>query len=110
MNAQKVMHSINTAAANEKTGEKTARDHKTKEKVHFTWQKRVENGFIYKKIDFKTATQHHTFEERVRAFTLADLTRLAENAGLQHLNTFGNYNLAPYDAEHSDRMIVVFQK
>jgi SAM-dependent methyltransferase len=102
MNAEKVIRTLVP------TGEKTGRDAETKEKVHFTWQKRVENGFIYKKIDFKTATQQFSFEERVRAFTLTDLQILAEKAGFKILNVFGNYELAAYDAHDSDRMIVVF--
>ena len=102
MNAEKVVRTLVP------TGEKTGRDEKTKEKVHFQWQKRVENGFIYKKIDFKTATQQYSFEERVRAFTLADLQILAEKAGFKILNVFGDYELAAYDAENSDRMVVVF--
>jgi SAM-dependent methyltransferase len=104
MNAERV---IRTLVPN---GEKTGRNAQTKEKVHFTWQKRVENGFIYKKIDFKTATQHHSFEERVRAFTLAEMESLAANAGLKLEYTFGNYELEPYNVQDSDRMICVFRK
>jgi SAM-dependent methyltransferase len=104
MNAQKVIRTLLP------TGEKTAHDFKTKQNVHFTWEKRVENGFIYKKIHFKTATQHHEFEERVRAFSLDDITRLAANANLKLLQVFGNYQLDLYDTTDSDRMICVFCK
>ena len=83
---------------------------KTTENVYFSWQKRVENGFIYKKIKFTTGGQTYAFEERVRAFNQTDLETLLQGAGMSALTIFGDYQLAPFDVVNSDRLIIIAQK
>ncbi|MEY4926226.1 MAG: hypothetical protein RI894_662 [Bacteroidota bacterium] len=84
---------------------------KTADNVHFQWHKRVENGFIYKKIEFTDAHQkEYSYEERVRAFHKEDINQLLQLAGMKPIAIFGNYELAPFDEINSDRLIIVAQK
>ncbi len=84
---------------------------KTTDNVHFKWNKRVENGFIYKKIEFTAADQQsYSYEERVRAFRQEDILQLLALAGMQATAIFGNYELAPFDEIQSDRMIIIAKK
>lgn len=98
MNAAKVIQNL------QPFGEKIT------ENVHFSWQKRVENGFIYKKINFTICGQTHEFEERVRAFNQTDLENLLHGAGMTTRALFGDYQLAPFDVVNSDRLIIIAQK
>ena len=83
---------------------------KTADGVHFTWRKKIENGFICKKIEFAIGNNTYEFEERVRAFSLSDLELLLRKSGLNVVRTFGNYQLDAYSETYSDRMIIVARK
>lgn len=50
------------------------------------------------------------YGERVAAFTLGDFKRIFEKANLQLVDTFGNYQLGKYDADNSERLIMIFKK
>jgi SAM-dependent methyltransferase len=77
----------------------------------FTIRKRVdEQGYIVKTIAFEAKGQPLEFAERVRAFTLADFETFFRQSGLQTVQTFGDYNLGPFDPDTSDRLIMVAQK
>ena len=122
MNAQKVVRTM------QPHGEKTVDD------VHFSWKKRYENGFIFKKITFidnqetqRNEAQHdeaqhdeaQQYEERVRAFSLADIEALLAETGMQRIAVFGDYALGSFEVlwigqavgddsrfERDDRLIV----
>jgi SAM-dependent methyltransferase len=51
-----------------------------------------------------------TFGEKIAKFSLSDLTGLLAAQGLQTKETFGDYSLAPYDPDHSPRMVLVARK
>lgn len=73
--------------------------------------KKLERNHIIKDIHFTDANnkpRHYT--ERVAAFTLADFIRMFTIAGLSLVNTFGDYQLSPYDPATSPRMIMIFKK
>ena len=78
--------------------------------IDFKLQRRFEDGFIVKEIAFQDDNQDYRFEEKVKAFTLADFERMFLATGLQILHTFGGYSLSPFSVETSDRLIVVAQK
>lgn len=77
----------------------------------FTIQKRLdEAGYIIKTISFEAEGRTMTFSERVRAFTLEDFERLFDQTALHLEAVFGDYQLGPFDREHSDRLILVARK
>lgn len=50
------------------------------------------------------------FKEEVDALTLEDFEKYFDIAGLEMRAVFGSYDLGPFDAKHSDRLILVAQK
>jgi SAM-dependent methyltransferase len=80
---------------------------KTLHGIEFHLHRLVRNGYICKHIQFWDEGQFYEYEERVRAFTLADFERLLEQSGWILEDCFGNYALAPYEAEQADRCIVL---
>ena len=67
------------------------------------------SGYINKNIRFTPPGEQKELEftERVRAYRKADFEVLFGKAGLQIEQIFGNYQLAPYQVETSDRMILI---
>jgi SAM-dependent methyltransferase len=68
-----------------------------------------EKGFIVKDICFEDGGTHYAFQERVKAITYQNFLQYFKMAGLELVQTFGNYALEPYVEELSDRMIFVLQ-
>ena len=79
--------------------------------ISFDIQKDYDGTHIIKHIRFTDpqGTAHH-YTERVSAFDLNQFVQLFGAAGLRLEDTFGNYELDPFDAEHSSRLIMVFRK
>jgi SAM-dependent methyltransferase len=50
------------------------------------------------------------FKEKIAAFSLADFTALFSRNGLIIENTFGNYQLEPFDVEKSPRLLLIARK
>lgn len=82
-------------------------EEKTVGDVAFVLDRRVENGYIVKDIRFTDQGQAYFFQERVRAFELADFKRLLKQADLQLVESFGSYDLQPYDPTHSKRLVLI---
>lgn len=78
--------------------------------IVFHLQRRVENGYIIKDIRFEDEGKNYHFQERVRAFTLADFERLLSKANLRMVETFGNYSLSPHDTNNSPRLIILAER
>jgi ubiquinone/menaquinone biosynthesis C-methylase UbiE len=74
------------------------------------WQ---DDLFLFKEIRVVDAVSSEVlgvFEERVRKYSLNDFTLFMQNAGLEIVETFGNYQLQAYQYEMSDRLIMVAKK
>lgn len=82
-------------------------EEKTVGDIPFVLDRRVENGYIVKDIRFSDQGQAYAFQERVRAFVLEDFERLLAEADLRIANAFGSYDLQPYDAATSKRLILI---
>ena len=82
-------------------------EEKTLSGITFQLNRRVENGYILKDIRFEDKGQQFTFQESVRAFNLNDFKQLLEKAGLELIETFGDYNLSAYDKINSNRLILI---
>jgi SAM-dependent methyltransferase len=84
---------------------------------YFMMRRRVENGYIIKDIGVYAAqpmserpqTSQH-FQERVRAFGLADFERMATAVGLRLTAVFGDYQLGEFSKKDSPRLIMIFEK
>ena len=78
--------------------------------IRFKISRKVENGFICKNINFSDKNKDYNFNEKVKAITLADFTKLLNFAGMRVINQFGNYNLDLYNPQQSDRLIIIAKK
>jgi SAM-dependent methyltransferase len=80
------------------------------EGIEFHITKHLSNdNYIVKDIRFEDKDQHWHFQERVKAIRRTQFLEYFQTAGLELLETFGDYELNPYDCERSDRMIFVLQ-
>jgi SAM-dependent methyltransferase len=78
--------------------------------IDFTITKKIEKGYIFKKIKFNDKGQNFEFEERVKLIFLEDFKSFFVSAGLQLTNVYGNYALDNYDELKSDRMVMICKK
>lgn len=82
---------------------------KTVEGITFELKRYHEDGYIVKDIAFTHEDETYQYQERVRAFTLADFEALFEKAGVYLLDVFGDYKLRKFDAKTSERLIMIFK-
>ncbi|MBY0245498.1 MAG: class I SAM-dependent methyltransferase [Sphingobacteriaceae bacterium] len=83
---------------------------KIMEGITFDINKSVIDGKIVKQIKFEHEGQKYNFEERVKAFLLPDFEKMLHLSGLKVDFTFGNYALDSFDANNSDRLILICSK
>ena len=67
------------------------------------------DGYIFKEIDFEANNEKFHFTEKVRAFTLQDVEKLMDEAGIFLLDTFGDYKLKKFHKLDSERLIMIFK-
>lgn len=82
---------------------------KTVDGIDFHLKRYVENGFIIKDITFTANNKLYNFQERVRAFTLADFEALFKKADVYLLDVFGDYKLRKYNSKTSERLVLIFK-
>lgn len=82
---------------------------KTVDGINFNLKRYVEAGYIVKDISFTADGEDYNFQERVRAFTLADFEALFEQAGMYLLDIFGDYKLRKFNANTSERLVMIFK-
>jgi SAM-dependent methyltransferase len=82
-----------------------------REDVTFHIRKKYDGKHIRKDIAFTDQEGvERNYVEKVATFSLQDFTTMFGNAGMELVQTFGDYNLNPYNMEDSPRMIMVFKK
>jgi SAM-dependent methyltransferase len=74
--------------------------------IEFHLSRKLTAGFIVKTIRFEHLNKPHHFEEKVRAIYAEEFEELLLATGFQIINTFGDYNLAPFSKTSSPRYIV----
>jgi SAM-dependent methyltransferase len=84
-------------------------EHREVDGVHFKIRRYIEDGCIIKEITVTDNDETHVFEERVKAFSKADLESLMVNSGFKICATFGSYNLEPHH-ENSSRVVLIAEK
>ena len=82
---------------------------KTVDSIEFHLKRYVKDGYIIKDITFTTDDKLYNYQERVRAFTLADFKLLFEQAGVYLLDVFGDYKLHKFNAKTSERLVMIFK-
>lgn len=78
--------------------------------ITFHIKKRVKKNIVIKEIKFEHNKMHFSFEEHVTLYDQKEFEQYFEQLGFTLIDTFGNYNLAPYHPEESDRMIFLAKK
>lgn len=78
--------------------------------IAFKIQKKIENGFLIKQINFKDNGEDFSFTEKVKTLKLPDFISYFEKSGLRLTATFGNYDLQKFDEETSERLILLATK
>ncbi|MEA9412128.1 class I SAM-dependent methyltransferase [Flavobacterium sp. PL02] len=82
---------------------------KTVDDIDFQIKRYVEDGHIFKEIDFEDQGRKFHFTEKVKALTLKDFEDLMEQAGIFLLDTFGDYKLKKFHKTDSERLIMIFK-
>lgn len=83
---------------------------KTIDGIEFKISRFFENNFIIKKINFSDQGKEYNFQERVKAINLNDFRKYFDANRLKIVNLLGNYKLEKFNAETSDRLIIIAQK
>jgi len=80
------------------------------EGIKFLITKKVENGWIYKTIEFNHQGKAYQFKEQVQALELKDFQKYFEQSKLKIVNLYGDYSLNEFNLMGSDRLILIAQK
>lgn len=80
---------------------------KTVDHITFKIKREITNGFIIKNISFFADNEQHSFTERVKYLDLEKMELFFKEVGFTVTNVFGNYRLENYNAQTSDRLILV---
>jgi CRISPR/Cas system-associated protein Cas5 (RAMP superfamily) len=83
---------------------------KTVEGIEFTIEKKVEAGFIVKKISFHHEGKDFRFKEKVKSISQTDFLKYFESAGLKLVDFLGDYHLNAFQEGISERMIFITEK
>lgn len=82
---------------------------KTVDGIDFHIKRYVEDGHIFKEIDFEDQGKKYHFTEKVKALTLKDFQDLMDEAGIFLLDIFGDYKLKKFHKTESERLIMIFK-
>lgn len=85
-------------------------EQKTLSEITFNINRKLEEGFILKNIQFTDKGKGFEFTEKVKALNLSDFTKLLNFAQLKISYIFGDYKLNKYSSTDSDRLIIVAKK
>jgi len=80
------------------------------EGVQFFIKRYWEHNFIIKEIEVRDKDVVNYFQEKVMGLTLADFSAFFDFIGFKIENVFGNFSLEPFDANNSERLILVVRK
>ncbi len=94
MNAEKVIRNL------------VHSEEKTIDGITFKLERRFDGKHIFKEIYFSDKGQNFHFTERVQALNLQDFQALL-SASFKILDTFGSFDLTPFSAVNSDRLIII---
>ncbi len=81
-----------------------------REDITFYIQKKIENNYVIKQINFSDKGQDFEYAERVKLHTLDKINNYAENSGFERVKIWGDYMLNSFDEITSPRCINLFKK
>jgi len=87
-----------------------------KEEVHlinhieFTIERFIKDERVIKRVSFNDNDRAYQFEERVQLLELNDFKEMFNATGLQIERIFGDFELNPFDADQSERLILFVTK
>lgn len=87
-------------------------EHRVVDGVHYRLKRWSSETHFFKRIKVEDLTRggHVEHFERVAKFRLEDFERMLSRHGLRIEAAFGDYQLGPYDAENSPRLIMVARR
>lgn len=85
-------------------------EEKTLDDIQFQISREVTKGVIIKRIHVIDGDVELDFQEEVDGLEYSDFVRYFAVAGLELVDTFGNYELEPFKEQTSDRLILVAKK
>jgi hypothetical protein len=98
MNAEKVIANL------------VAEEVKTVDGLTFLIKRSYDGTYIFKNIQFDDQGKHFDFTERVQALKRGDFEDLLSKAGFKVVGLMGDYELNSFDAQQSDRLILIAQQ
>lgn len=78
--------------------------------INFNINRKIKNNCVIKTIDFEDKGEKYQFKESVNLIDADTLTTWIKENKLTVLNTFGDYELNPFDTDNSKRLIIFAQK
>jgi len=78
--------------------------------IQFHIQKKLENGFIKKKIEFLAEGENYLFEEKLKVINQHKFNQMLIQSNFEIKYTFGDYELNPFNTVASPRLIFVAEK
>ncbi|MDP2176248.1 MAG: methyltransferase domain-containing protein [Bacteroidota bacterium] len=78
--------------------------------IDFHITRTIKDQTIIKEISFSDKGEAYNYAEEVALFTLNDFKKMYEMAGLEIINTYGDYSFNPFDEFMSPRLILISQK
>lgn len=84
-------------------------EEKSVDGITFNINRRFDGTHIFKHISFTADNQHRSYTERVQALTLTDFSSLLDAANFKILDSFGDFDLNPFEESTSDRLIIIAQ-
>lgn len=83
---------------------------KTIDGIEFTINKRIEEHRVIKTISFEAEGNPYSYTEKVEIIDKTHFETLFAQTDFEIVEVFGDYQLSPYNAQTSDRLIFVVQK
>jgi len=80
---------------------------KTIDNIEFHIQREIKDGFIKKHISFFADDKQQKFTESVKFLDIHKMKTYFSTIGLGIIEVFGDYHLNPFEAQTSDRLILV---
>jgi len=77
--------------------------------IEFNISRYIKDTFIVKEINFKADGKKHKYFEKVKSLELPKIKSYMESVGFNIKYIFGDYKLNSFDAETSDRLILVVE-
>ena len=84
-----------------------AKETKVVDDITFHIKREIKDGFILKHISFFADDNEHSYTERVKYLDEEKMKLFFKKVGFTITNIFGDYNLSPFKASTSNRLIIV---